>query len=193
MKLSRVRRLDVSRAPRALAFAGVALALSLSAGTEGHAWGAPGSPSASASAAPAPAGPPPTPVKGADIPADPSPAPTAADWDGARAVSVSHGVVPPCRLSLVREWLRIVCDGSPGAGLVAGDPKSVRVWSLEAETDDKLKSGVDLELRRGRSFIVSFLGTAPGYSASSTAEGPLVQIGWREGTADPIITAYLPK
>jgi hypothetical protein len=210
MTTSRLRGLGLSaryarggRVQRTCVLAGVAAALSLSTGGDGRAWGAPGSaagsgaPTSGASASAAPSSgalaAQAAPVKGADLPTDPSPAPAASEWVGARSVTVSHGAVPPCRFELLREWLRIVCDGAPGAGLVAGDSKSVRVWSLEAETDAKLKSGVELPLRRGQSFIVGFLGTAPGYSASSTAEGPLVQIGWREGTPDPIIIAFLPR
>ena len=39
-------------------------------------------------------------------------------------------------------------------------------------------------------FIVSFLSTSAGYSAESTAEGGVLQIGFREGTRDPFLSWY---
>ncbi|HTJ81931.1 MAG TPA: hypothetical protein VL400_09400 [Polyangiaceae bacterium] len=149
--------------------------------------------SASASAAP------PAPLAGAAIPTDASPPPSAGDWKDAVPVAVTRGKTE-CRLLRLREWLRIECPQFIGAGLVAGDPKEVRAWmsgnpmAWDATTNQRLPglALVEIPLRRGQSFIATFLRPEFLYEGATFAEGDTFQIAWREGAADPVIVASQP-
>jgi len=162
-----------------------ALAISVDAG---RAWGSSPPPASTSSAVASGAA---APVKGSDIPATASPVPADAEWAGGRAIAVSHGSLPKnCTLELLREWARMTCTGAPGVGLVAGDPKSAHVSSAVSGDGDKLTASIVLPIRRSEASIAAFLGTDQGYNAASTSEGAVLQIGWRDGTDDPLVIVH---
>jgi hypothetical protein len=141
-------------------------------------------PSASASS---PAAAAPVPLRGASIPTDPTPAPKGKEWTSATPVLLD---IKACRGLLLREWLRVSCTGFIGAGLAAGNPKDAQAWG-EIERSPIaapiVRTGVDVRLVQGASYIVTFVDTSEGYAGSSTSDGPTVQIVWRKGTEDPLV------
>lgn len=157
------------------------------------------SPSTSTSAS---AAPPPLPtVRGADLPAERSSPPTPAEWKGAREVAL-HADLPrkPCSAKLLREYLRVTCPDLVGVGLVAGDPKDVRVWvQSKFGWDEKLQKSTsptalaDVPIRAGESTVVNFTGLdGGGYDSVTVAETATLIVSWRRGAPDPWIVLAEP-
>jgi len=180
------------------AMRGVALvALALALGATGLAAPSPSAgapitaaaPSASSSAAVAPT---PPVIHGADIPAEESRAPTAAEWSSGKPVAPTRGSAEHCELTLLREWLKIRCPGMVGAGLVAGEPRGVTARVVgRLFTDDGMPGDVSatvvLPLRRGEARIVSFGDSASEYNGSALVEGGILSVLWRMNRADPVL------
>jgi hypothetical protein len=139
------------------------------------------------------------PVLGADLPREPTPAPTAAEWSHGREVAPTRGHSGLCVLTLLREWLRIRCPGLPGAGLVAGDTEGVSVRTLGRAFNDTGLAGdlvtlVVLPLRPEQSRIVAFNHLAIEYDSTALVEGGTLSVVWRRGRPDPVLAMYgLPK
>lgn len=136
---------------------------------------------------------PPLPViHGADIPSEPSERPKEAEWKDARNYSVTRGHPDRCQLSVVREWLRVVCKDSPGIGLVAGDPKGVTTWIQgDLQYLHPLAAVVELPLTRGASRIVTILDLDGGeYDGLGVGEDSQLSVTWRAGEANPVIALY---
>lgn len=135
-----------------------------------------------------------SPLVEADIPKTESPAPEEADWMSAPAIALNRGAwASGCSGKRVREWVRITCAGSPGVGLVAGDPKLVKLHANVDETPPlKMVSSADIAVRAGASVVVTFVGARSGLSSISAVEGPTFQMGWREG-AGPLLIGYAPR
>src|SRR5262245_8445769 len=139
-------------------------------------------------------------VLGRDVPAEASPAPNAKEWSLARPVRTNRGVMEPCTMKLLREWLRVECAGLPGGGLVAGDPEGVTVrvtFSLapsHPQFDPRaVRTVAVLPLRRSKSSIVSFLHYSFGYDDISTADAGMLSVLWRPGRPDPfLVLSILP-
>lgn len=148
---------------------------------------APASPSASSSAA-APALPV---IRGAEIPAEASKEPSADEWKAGKAVRPTRGKVDRCKLTLVREWLRLICTDWVGATLAAGDKEGVKMIPSgdprDWEKKNPPKITVVTPLRRGQSKVFSFLDIEAGYEAMSLSEGGAMSVLWREGREDPVI------
>jgi hypothetical protein len=138
-------------------------------------------------------------VLGADLPREPTRAPTAAEWSHGRDVTPTRGHSGLCALTLLREWLRVRCPGVPGAGLVAGDTEGVSVRTLGRAFNDTGLAGdlvtiVVLPLRPGQSRIVSFNQLAIEYDSTALVEGGTLSVVWRTGRPDPVLAMYgIPK
>lgn len=149
---------------------------------------APASPSASSSAA-APAAPPV--IRGAEIPAEASKEPSADEWKAGKEVRPTRGKADRCKLTLVREWLRLVCTDWVGATLAAGDKEGVKMIPSgdprDWEKKNPPKITVVTPVRRGHSQVFSFLDIEAGYEAMSLSEAGVMSVLWREGREDPVI------
>lgn len=151
----------------------------------------PGSAAPSASAREVPVAPPLPVLGGAELPEAASAPPAESEWASAPEVGASRGALSSnCKARLVREWLRVTCTRSPGVGLVAGDPALVKLRSGFTESPLEMTSIADMAVRRGTSAIVSFVSANIGTTSVTTAEGQLVQVGWREGAPHPLFVAY---
>lgn len=166
-------------------------------------------PSASASAAP-----PPPVVRGVDIPTERSKPPTPKEWKDARPVSLNAGQLEEeakhspnswnsrseCSAKVLREYLRVSCPNWIGVGLVAGDPKDVRVWiSGKSAWDEATQTMLhptalaDVPLRRGQSTIVNFIVFDGGdYGSATLGEAATLIVSWRDGEPDPYIVMAAP-
>ena len=154
----------------------------------------------SASSGPSRGAPPPGALlRGSDIPADAGAYPKGADWSNAKTIALNIGPSAPpsiqCEFKLMGAWLHIACrHNAIGVGLVAGDPKDVKVWTeapnggspTSADTE-RTTSFAELPIRRGEAHVFTFLATAPGYEVDFPAEGATVQIGWRADAPDPVL------
>jgi hypothetical protein len=162
-----------------------------------HASAAPAAPSSSGSTSawadaslPAPSA--------ADIPAEPSePVKDAKEWDGAKRVRPAREPKVPCTFRILRDWLRIECEHRAGAGLVAGDPKDVKIWAsgdVMAESpglDDKnrpppTKAFIQMRLRRGDTKIFQLAQVDFGWDWVGVVGAENFTVMWREGK-DPVI------
>lgn len=146
-------------------------------------------PSASSSAAAAAAALPA--IRGADIPAEASKEPSADEWKAGKQVRPTRGNADRCKLTLVREWLRLVCTEWAGATLAAGDKEGVKmIPSGDPRNWDQKnppKITVVTPLRRGQPKVFSFLDIESGYDSMALGEGGVMSILWREGREDPVI------
>lgn len=159
--------------------------------------------SAAASATPAASGsasakpPKPPSIRAADIPAERSPLPKAAEW--AQAKEVSIGDFATCKVRLLREWMSIRCENLYGASLVAGDPKDVQIsahgqlfeWDSAAQTFTESFISIVLPIERGKARIVTLLdlsgSSGNDYGPAMPGEGPTLQVWWRDGEPEPSI------
>lgn len=151
-------------------------------------------PSASASAA-APAKPPL--LRGADIPAEASDAPKIKEFNDewstiGKTVSATREASHPCTFTLVREWLRIRCEGRIGATMFAGDPADVKILAAGGPLGDERNQRVTIILRmkRGETKLFSLVGfeSGGGYdSFDMMNEQEKISVSWREGREDPLI------
>jgi hypothetical protein len=145
--------------------------------------------SVSGSASAAPAVPPPAPIRGADVPTESSDKPSDAEWRAGKRAGIHRGATDHCELTLVREWLRVICKDFRGGGLVAGDSKGVSVWT----SGDGDRTGVQFPLIRGTSRIVTFVQVFDSldYGQGTTwTEAGTMSVVWRDGDADPVIGIY---
>lgn len=187
MKPSRARDALV---PTALGLAAIVV---LAQSSGGRAFAAPAS-SASVAALP-----PPPALVGADIPKDASPAPKAGEWKDGVPVAITRGTTD-CHAKRLREWLRIECPERLGVSLIAGDPKGVQTWMSGDPTKWDEATGrqghgvalIDLPLRRGQSFIATFLRPVFLYEGATFGEDATFQIVWHDGWADPVIVVTTP-
>ena len=95
--------------------------------------------------------------------------------------------------------MRIECKDWLGVTLVAGEPKDVRVWVSgdpfdweKSEAERKSVALADLPLRRGQSYVVTFLKPDWLYEGATTGEADTFHVIWREGAADPIVLVSGP-
>jgi hypothetical protein len=151
-------------------------------------------PSGSASAAPsgsASAGPAEPPVlRGADIPKETSDAPKPKafgdEWMTiGKAYRTNGKTASVCSLTLVREWLRMRCEGRIGATMFAGDPTGVKIWPQ----DDRgsAVTSIILPLRRGETKMFNLIGVEEGYEWNSMGDAEKVAVVWREDKEDPVV------
>ncbi|MFO0587391.1 MAG: hypothetical protein U0441_07625 [Polyangiaceae bacterium] len=126
-------------------------------------------------------------VRGADIPASPSPKPKESEWKEARKVAAN---VPDkqCDLTIVREWLRVTCHRVVGVGLIAGEPKDVTVWAAGTIFEDPPSVSIaQFPLTRGASRIFALTEIMSDWDWVGFAEGGTMSVVWREGDPDPQI------
>ena len=155
---------------------------------DGPAAASASAPAASGSAAAAPAALPA--VRSADIPAEPSKEPKSAEWKDGKAVRPHRGALDRCKLTLVREWLRVTCNDWVGATLAAGDREGVKMWVAGERWSEQNPQAVTviLPLRRGRSQVFTLLSlSGGGYDALALGEAGAMSVLWREGQEDPVI------
>jgi len=128
-------------------------------------------------------------ISGADVPSEPSKAPTAGEWASAAPVRINRGEPGACVASRIREWLRLRCPGWIGGGLVAGDPKGVSLtaFGLVDERGDHTVTTLVLPLSRGEARIFSFMQRGHEYNSDSYAEGGMLSVVWRRGRPDPML------
>lgn len=135
-------------------------------------------------------------VRGADVPEAASAAPSLADWAGhARVLAPNRGDSGPCKLSSVREWVRVECPTVPGAGLVAGNPSGVDVRVTEGRNegdghDVPVATTLIFPLRRGAALVFSLLALGIDYNGASLVEGGTLSVVWRTGKPDPVLAMH---
>jgi hypothetical protein len=158
----------------------------------------PPAPSASASASMSAAPPPPPLLSTGELPEEPGPAPKAGDWKDAQLVRPNRGESSVCKLKVLRGWLRIECKDWLGVTLVAGEPKDVRVWVSgdpfdweKSEAERKSLALAELPLRRGQSYVVTFLKPDWLYEGATTGEADTFHVVWNEGR-EPIVVVSPP-
>jgi hypothetical protein len=145
-------------------------------------------------------------IRGADIPEGKSDPPKIAEWEAGKRVRPHRRVGGPCKLVVVREWLRIQCDEIIGGTLVAGDPTDVKVVSGGgsfippnpedprtmddplARTDPPAKTLFTMRLRRGETKVFSLLSAYKDYFVRPFEAGYL-SVSWPAHREDPVILA----
>lgn len=150
---------------------------------------APAEPSAPAASAP---GDEEKPLDGDAIPTEKSKSPKAAEWLTAPRVKLTRKgpAAATCRAQLVREWMRVRCEGQVFAiSLVGGSPEGVAFWigGTAAEPRGEILTPV----RRGDRRVFQLW--APGKDAAGMfVPKPMlvVQEQWVEGQKSPIVTAW---
>jgi len=132
---------------------------------------------------------------GKELPEAASPAPTDAEWAGARVVRPHRGAPGPCTYRNVREWLELRCNGLVGAGLVAGDPKDVVVRVTGRMEDATVVVRCVVPIRRGEAKVLGFLEAHEEYNGSSVGEAGTLSVLWRKGRAEPVLVAsgFVPE
>ena len=101
-----------------------------------------------------------------------------------------RGALDRCKLTLIREWLRVTCKDWVGASLAAGDREGVKMWVAGERGNEQNPQAVTviLPLCRGRSQVLSFLDlSGGGYGPLQLGEGGAMSVLWREGQEDPVI------
>ena len=135
-------------------------------------------------------------ISGASIPAEPSSAPKAAEWDQAAPVRINRGDQGTCSAALIREWLRLRCPTWIGGGLTAGDPKGVTITAFGDPFSDpegpngsqnRAVTTMVLPILRGEAKVVTFLQLGEEYNSSAYAEGGTLSVVWRSGRPDPVL------
>lgn len=135
-------------------------------------------------------------LHGEDVPNAATAAPSSLDWhDHAHFIAPTRGEAGPCKLSALREWVRLDCRNVQGAGLVAGDPKGVSIDVTEAVIRDEVEQSpiattVIFPVRRGAALVFSFLALGVDYNSDSLVEGGTLSVVWRERKADPVLAMY---
>ena len=132
------------------------------------------------------------PLDGGAIPAEKSKSPTAAEWKAARPVKLTRKgpAAATCRAHLVREWMRVRCEGQIFAiSLLGGSPEGVAFWI--GGTAEAPRGEILTPVRRGDRRVFQFW--APGKDAAGMfVPQPMlvVQEQWVEGQKNPIVTAW---
>lgn len=132
------------------------------------------------------------PLDGDAIPIEKSKSPKATEWATAARVKLTRKgpAAAGCRAHLVREWMRIRCEGQVFAiSLLGGSPEGVAFWigGTAAEPFGDILTPV----RRGDRRVFQLW--APGKDAAGMfVPKPMlvVQEQWIEGQKAPIITAW---
>lgn len=132
------------------------------------------------------------PIDGDAIPAEKSKSPKAAEWLAAPRVKFARKgpAAATCRAQIVREWMRVRCEGQVFAvSLVGGSREGVAFWigGTAAEPFGEVLTPV----RRGDRRVFQFW--APGKDAAGMfVPKPMlvVQEQWVEGQKAPIVTAW---
>ncbi len=132
------------------------------------------------------------PLDGDAIPAEKSKSPKSPEWLTAPRVKLTRKgpAAASCRAHLVREWLRVRCEGQVFAiSLVGGSPEGVAFWigGTAAEPFGEILTPV----RRGDRRMFQLW--APGQDAAGMfVPKPMlvVQEQWVEGQKSPIVTAW---
>jgi hypothetical protein len=132
------------------------------------------------------------PLDGDAIPAEKSKSPKATEWLAAPRVKLTRKgpAAATCRAQMVREWLRVRCEGKVFAiSLLGGSPEGVAFWlgGTAAEPFGELLTPV----RRGDRRMFQLW--APGQDAAGNfVPKPMlvVQEQWLEGQRNPIVTAW---
>jgi hypothetical protein len=160
------------------------------------------------SAAPSEAPPPRAKLAESTLPAEPSPPPKLEDWKLAKEVDLASALPEGCSARLLREWLKVRCDGpSPAGGAVLSGPsKDVAFFAHVDVTEFGGIGGnafveVIMPLRRGERRIVQltrqtgspyegFVGQAPMLVLSQrwlkTDSGPLVHTDHQSWKSDEL-------
>ncbi|HZF50094.1 MAG TPA: hypothetical protein VE093_15655 [Polyangiaceae bacterium] len=132
------------------------------------------------------------PIDGDAIPAEKSKSPKAAEWLTAPRVKFARKgpAAATCRAQIVREWMRVRCEGQVFAvSLVGGSREGVAFWigGTAAEPFGEVLTPV----RRGDRRVFQFW--SPGKDAAGMfVPKPMlvVQEQWVEGQKAPIVTAW---
>lgn len=177
-------------------FPGLLLALLLAAG------GTPPSPSTGAAAKPSatppampPARPPkPVPLASLQIPTEPSPRPTLDEWKTATSVQATRRSIEagPCRVYVVREWLKVYCDASyMGIEQLAGSPKDVLLWVAPINRElETAGVGADTVVRMApgdRRLFQLYSVDASAYSGIWAELSLVIDETWIEGATLPTV------
>jgi hypothetical protein len=151
-------------------------------------------PSSSASAAPAP--PPkerdPVPLASVVFPTEKSPTPKLDEWSSAPLVALSENSEKArCHARVVREWLKIHCDGPWGMiRELAGSPADVVFWIAPRTPTSSLGDGAEIvvAVRKGDRRLIQFFGIMEGYEGPAwpTVAG-FVEEQWDEGDDHPTV------
>ena len=143
-------------------------------------------------------------LRGADIPSEKSAPPKLKDWAAGTRIRPHRRSGGPCKYTVVREWLRIECDGLIGGTLVAGDPTDVTLvagggpWIEPdpndpttfqdglAKTKPAAKTLITLRIQRGETKIFSLLAAYAGYFPTPFEMG-YVSVSWPAHREDPLL------
>jgi len=148
-------------------------------------------PSSSASAAPPPPKDP-IPLASVVFPAEKSPTPKLDEWNAAPLVLLTENSEKArCHARVVREWLKIHCDGPTGMiRLLAGSPSDVVFWISPVEMGSSLSkaSEIVVAVRKGDRRLIQFFGLMEGYEGPAwpTVAG-FVEEHWDEGDDHPTV------
>lgn len=153
---------------------------------------APAGPAATAAPAASTPGDEEKPLDGDAIPAEKSKSPKMTEWPAALRVKLTRKgpAAATCRAQLVREWLRVRCEGQVFAiSLIGGSPEGVAFWigGTAAEPFGEILTPV----RRGDRRVFQLW--SPGKDAAGMfVPKPMlvVQEQWIEGQKSPIVTAW---
>jgi hypothetical protein len=132
------------------------------------------------------------PIDGDAIPTERSKSPKAAEWAAAPRVKFTRKgpAAAGCRAQIVREWLRVRCDGQVFAvSLVGGAPEGVAFWIGGTATEPF--GEILTPVRRGDRRVFQLW--APGKDAAGMfVPKPMlvVQEQWVEGQKAPVVTAW---
>jgi hypothetical protein len=141
-------------------------------------------------------------VRGADPPTATSDLPKNKEWESGKEVMPQREQGKPCKLKLVREWLRFECDGILGATLVGGEPADVKIvagggpftgpdpergWIADSPlTTPPPKTLITLRLRRGDTKVFSLLSATQDH-APYPFEAHYIAVVWPENREDPTL------
>lgn len=134
-------------------------------------------------------------VQSASWPAATSPAPRAAEWDAAEALTATRVAgerAARCRVDRVREWLRIRCKDLPTAaiGALGGDAKGLR-YEIQPAGDNRVPGDgqVILPVRRGDRRALLWWTFGEGYDGPLTVVPAItIQQSWLPSRQAPVLT-----
>ena len=150
-------------------------------------------PAASSSAAHAPAAPPdPVPLARLALPSEKSPLPKLDEWVSAPVVELTENAEKSrCHARVVREWLKIHCDG--GWGLIrqlAGSPSDLAFWIAPRKENSSMGDGAEIivALRKGDRRLMQLFGLREAYEGPAwPSVAGFVEERWDEGDEHPTV------